>query len=170
MNEGEIAQLRSVYGDSMDYSQIRIKEGHLGIANGLAPHTIGNTIYIPEGWLDPTSANYQADRNELLVHEAAHSWQYQNGGTDYIGESLWNQFSGWVSGGNRNEAYDFGRAVNEGKVWSELNPEQQAALIEEAYRDGLFNDPNARLMHNGTDYTDFARRAIAEMRAGRGAP
>ena len=170
LNEQEIASLRSVYGDSIDYSQIRIKEGHLGIANGLAPHTVGNTIYIPEGWLDPNNANYNADRNELLAHEAAHVWQFQNGGTDYIGESLWNQFQGWVSGQSRNAAYDFEQPVRDGRSWAELNPEQQAALIEEAYRDGLFTDPNARLVYNGTDYTDYARTAIAEMRAGRGAP
>lgn len=170
LNEREIAELQKIYGDSIDYSQIRIKEGNLGIANGLAPHTVGNTIYIPEGWLDPNSANYQADRSELLAHETAHVWQYQNGGTDYIGESLWNQFKGWVSGQSRNAAYDFGKAIDEGKSWADLNPEQQAALMEESYRDGLFTDPNARLVYNGTDYTDFARGAIAEMRAGRGAP
>lgn len=170
LNESETAALRSVYGDSMDYSQIRIKEGHLGIANGLAPHTIGNTIYIPEGWLDPNSANYQTNRNDLLVHEAAHSWQYQNGGTDYIGESLWNQFKGWATGGDRNAAYEFEQPIKDGKSWAELNPEQQAHLIEEAYHQGLFNDPNARFVYNGNDYTDYVRGAIAEMRAGRGAP
>ena len=170
LNEQEIAALRSVYGDSIDYSQIRLKEGHLGIANGLAPHTVGNTIYIPEGWLDPNNANYQANRNELLTHETAHVWQFQNGGTDYIGESLWNQALGWLSGQSRNAAYDFEQPVRDGKSWEQLNPEQQAALIEESYRDGLFTDPNARLVYNGTDYTDYARNAIAEMRAGRGAP
>ncbi len=162
LNEQETAQLRSIYGDSIDYSQIRIKEGHLGIANGLAPHTIGNTIYIPEGW--------QANRSELLAHETAHVWQYQNGGTDYIGESLWNQALGAINGGSRDAAYEFEQPIRDGKSWADLNPEQQAALIEEAYHDGLFSDPNARLVHNGTDYTDFARNAIAEMRAGRGAP
>ena len=166
----EIIELKKVYGDSIDYSQIRVKEGNLGLANGLAPHTIGNTIYIPEGWLDPNSANFQKDHNELLAHETAHVWQYQNGGTDYIGESLWNQFKGWVSGGSRDDAYNFGKAIDAGKSWAQLNPEQQAALMEESYRDGLFDDPNARLVYNGTDYTDFARTAIAEMRAGRGAP
>lgn len=162
LTDAETAQLRSIYGDSVDYSQIRIKQGNLGIAQGLAPHTIGNTIYIPEGW--------NSDPSELLAHETAHVWQYQNGGTDYIGESLWNQAKGFLSGGDRNAAYEFEQPIRDGKSWAELNPEQQAALIEEAYRDGLFRDPNARLEYNGTDYTDYARAAIAEMRAGRGAP
>jgi hypothetical protein len=170
LTEQETAALRSVYGDSIDYSQIRLKEGNLGIKNGMAPHTVGNTIYIPEGWLDPNSANYQANRDALLVHEAAHVWQFQNGGTDYIGESLWNQALGWLSGQSRNAAYDFETPIAEGKSWAELNPEQQAHLIEEAFRDGLFTDPNARLVYNGNDYTDYARAAIAEMQAGRGAP
>lgn len=170
LNQNEIAELQKVYGDSIDYSQIRLKEGHLGIANGLAPHTVGNTIYIPKGWLDPNNANYQQNRNELLTHETAHVWQYQNGGTDYIGESLWNQALGAISGQSRNAAYEFETPIRNGKSWSELNPEQQAHLIEEAYNQNLFTDPNARFVYNGNDYTDYARNAIAEMRAGRGAP
>lgn len=162
----ETSELRKVYGDSIDYSQIRIKEGNLGLANGLAPHTVGNTIYIPPGWLDP---NNQTQRNDLLTHEAAHVWQYQNGGTDYIGESLWNQAIGAISGGSRDAAYEFETPIRNGKSWAELNPEQQAHLIEEAYNQGLFDDPNKRFVYNGNDYTDYVRNAITEMRNGRGA-
>lgn len=167
LTEHETAELRKVYGDSIDYSQIRIKEGNLGLANGLAPHTVGNTIYIPPGWLDP---NNQTQRNDLLAHEAAHVWQYQNGGTDYIGESLWNQAIGAISGGSRDAAYEFETPIRNGKSWAELNPEQQAHLIEEAYHQGLFDDPNKRFVYNGNDYTDYVRNAITEMRNGRGAP
>lgn len=163
----ETSELRKVYGDSIDYSQIRVKEGNLGLANGLAPHTVGNTIYIPPGWLDP---NNQTQRNDLLAHEAAHVWQYQNGGTDYIGESLWNQAKGWLSGQSRNAAYEFETPIRNGKSWAELNPEQQAHLLEEAYNQGLFDDPNKRFVYNGNDYTDYVRNAITEMRNGRGAP
>lgn len=163
----ETSELRKVYGDSIDYSQIRIKEGNLGLANGLAPHTVGNTIYIPPGWLDP---NNQTQRNDLLAHEAAHVWQYQNGGTDYIGESLWNQAIGAISGGSRDAAYEFETPIRNGKSWAELNPEQQAHLLEEAYHQGLFDDPNKRFVYNGNDYTDYVRNAITEMRNGRGAP
>lgn len=167
LTEAETAELRKVYGDSIDYSQIRIKKGNLGIANGLAPHTVGNTIYIPPGWLDP---NNQTQRNDLIAHEAAHVWQYQNGGTDYIGESLFDQAKGWLSGESRNAAYEFETPIRNGVSWAELNPEQQAHLIEEAYNQGLFNDPNKRFVYNGSDYTDYVRNAINEMRNGRGAP
>ena len=166
----ETDQLRSVYGDTIDYSQIRIKEGSLGLNQLLAPHTIGNTIYLPQGWLDPNSSNYQTQRNDLLVHETAHVWQYQNGGTDYIGESLWNQAIGAISGGDRGSAYDFEQPIKDGKNWAQLNPEQQAHLIETAYSQGLFDNPNARFVYNGNDYTDFAREAMRQMRSGEGAP
>lgn len=167
LTEAETAELRKVYGNSIDYSQIRIKEGNLGIANGLAPHTVGNTIYIPPGWLDP---NNQTQRSDLLAHETAHVWQYQNGGTDYIGESLWNQAKGWLSGQSRNAAYEFETPIKNGVSWSEFNPEQQAHLMEEAYHQGLFTDPNAKFMYNGSDYTAFVRDAIDQMRNGQGAP
>lgn len=170
LNNQEIAELRKVYGDTIDYSQIRLKEGNLGLNQLLAPHTVGNTIYIPEGSLDKNSSTYAADRNQLLVHETAHVWQYQNGGTDYISESLYNQAKGAIGGGSRNEAYEFEQPIRDGKSWTELNPEQQAHLIEEAYVKGLFDDPNARfIFDDGSDQTAFVRDAIEQMRAGRGA-
>lgn len=167
LNEQEIAELRSVYGDTVDYSQIRIKEGHLGIANGLAPHTIGNTIYIPQR---DGQQRTVAQRNNLLVHEAAHVWQYQNGGTDYISESLWHQAVGAIGSGNRDAAYEFEGAIRNGTTWADLNPEQQGHLIDEAYNRGMFSNPNATfLAADGTDITTQVRAAINEMRNGRGA-
>ncbi len=170
LTEAETAELRKVYGNSIDLSNIRIKEGNIGLNNFLAPHTIGNTIYIPQGWLDKNSPNYNKERNELLVHEVAHSWQYQNGGTDYIGASIANQLKGVLSGGDRNAAYDFQTPISEGKSWTQLNPEQQAHLIETAYARGLFDNPNARFtLDNGTDVTNYVRDAIQQMLNGKGA-
>lgn len=169
LNEQEIAELRKVYGNTIDYSQIRLKEGFIGANQLLAPHTVGNTIYIPQGRLDPNSSNYIQERNQLLVHETGHVWQYQTGGTDYIGESLYHQAKGWLSGASRNAAYDFEQPIKDGKTWAELNPEQQAHLIEEAYVQGLFDDPNARFVYRHHDYTDYVRNAIHEMRERRGA-
>jgi hypothetical protein len=170
LNNEEKAELKKVYGNSIDLDKIRLKEGNIGLNNFLAPHTIGNTIYIPKGWLDSKDANYKQNRNELLVHETAHTWQYQNGGTDYIGASLWNQAKGFISGGDRGAAYDFESAIKAGKSWKELNPEQQAHLIDQAYGERMFDDPNARfVLKDGTDITDFTRKAIEEMLKGKGA-
>jgi hypothetical protein len=163
LTDAETADLRKVYGNSMDYSKIRIKEGNIGLNNFLAPHTIGNTIYLPKN-------SYKDQGTELLVHEAAHSWQYQNGGTDYIGASVWNQLKGVLSGSDRNAAYGYDAPIKEGKSWTDLNPEQQASVIEDAYSKGLFDNPNATFkLTDGTDVTAFVRDAIQQMRAGKGA-
>jgi hypothetical protein len=154
----EIATLRKVYGDSIDYSQLRIKEGNSGLfsTTGRA-FTHGNTIYIPKENLPLTE--------DLLVHESAHVWQHQNGGTDYMSEALWAQYFG--------DGYEFEKGLDEGKSWSQLNPEQQAEFLQTAYRSGFFDstDPNRRFIApNGKDYTAQLNEALRQVRAGQGAP
>ncbi len=154
----ETALLKSVYGDSFDPSRMRIKEGNAGLFTlPNRPFAHGDTVYVPQDWLPMTES--------LLVHEAAHVWQHQNGGTDYMSEALWAQ--------NFGEGYDYGRALSEGRPWSALNPEQQASVIERAFDAGMFSqpaNPNARFIHDGQDYTEQVRAMITELRAGRGAP
>lgn len=152
----EIAELRKVYGDTIDYSQVRIKEGKAGLLSvfsqgGDRPFTLGNTIYMKED----KSLN-------TLVHEMAHVWQHQNGGTDYLTEALGAQFVG--------DGYDFEKGLQEGKTWSELNPEQQAEMIQTAHQQGYFNSPNARFIVNGVDYTAQLQDALVQVRSGQGAP
>lgn len=151
----EIAVLRQVYGDSIDYGAVRIKEGNSGLfsTTGRA-FAHGNTIYIPPENLPLTK--------DLLVHEMAHVWQNQNGGTDYMSEALWGQYHG--------DGYDFEKGLKEGKAWSELNPEQQAELLQQAYLAGYFNGPGQRFVYNGTDYTDYMNDVMKQVRAGKGAP
>jgi hypothetical protein len=155
LTAAEITALRQVYGDSIDYSKVRIKEGSSGLFSltGRA-FTHGDTIYVPNDNLPLT--------NDLLVHEMGHVWQHQNGGTDYMSEALWAQ--------NFGDGYDFEKGINEGKPWSELNPEQQSELLQTAYRSGFFNTPGARFVYNGTDYTDYLNNALTQVRNGQGAP
>ncbi|MGB7070846.1 MAG: hypothetical protein WBD22_15245 [Pyrinomonadaceae bacterium] len=154
--------LRGVFCDSLDCTRIRIKEGRLGLRRFLAPHTVGNTIYIPGDQL--------VGDNELLVHEAAHVWQYQNGGTAYLSGSLWCQFSAWTAGRGRGGAYDFECGIENGTPWRRLNPEQQAHLIEIIFARGSFALPTAGFFYNGTDHTVYAGQAVRRLHAGKGAP
>ncbi|WP_158622158.1 DUF4157 domain-containing protein [Corallococcus sp. CA047B] len=155
LSANEINTLREVYGDSIDYSSMRIKEGNAGLfsTSGRA-FTHGDTIYIPPGDMPMT--------DELLVHESAHVWQHQNGGTDYMSEALWAQKFG--------DAYDFEKALDEGKSWSQMDPEQQGEFLSRAHRADYFKDPSAGFHFNGKDYTAQLEAALAQVRAGEGAP
>jgi hypothetical protein len=158
LNAGEIAELRKVFGDTVDYSQVRIKEGSAGVfsVNDRA-FTVDNTIYMKS---DPSSGRW----TETLVHEMTHIWQFQHGGTAYVVESLVGQATAGQG------AYDWRKGKAEGKEWSALNPEQQAALIQDAYNHNMFNSPTDRFMDASGDHTDYVRRAIAQLQAGIGAP
>jgi hypothetical protein len=155
LDPGEIAVLQQIYGNRIDYSAVRIKEGQVGVF-GLPgrPFTHGDTVYIPLkfGRVDP----------DTLVHEMAHVWQHQNGGTDYMSEALWAQ--------NFGDGYEFVKGIQEGKSWRELNPEQQAWLLEKAFAGGFFDGPDQRFKYNGTDYTDYLNAALVQIREGQGAP
>ncbi|MGA9526056.1 MAG: DUF4157 domain-containing protein, partial [Myxococcaceae bacterium] len=151
----ERAELKKIFGDSIDLDRVRIKEGPAGLFSiSKRAFVHGDTVYIP-----PNSAPPSMD---LLVHELTHVWQHQNGGIDYMSEALWAQ--------NFGDSYLFRKALLEGKRWSELNPEQQASFIASIRTLGLFDNPNARYMVGNQDFTDVAREAIAELRRGEGAP
>jgi hypothetical protein len=135
LTDEEKALLREVYGDSIDLDAIRIKDGG-ALNNAMAPHTVGNTIYLPHnntGSLTVRNADGSISltpNGELLVHETGHVWQSQNAGGDYISQSLYNQAKGSIEGGSRDDAYNYFPDVSAGKPFSELNPEQQADYIE----------------------------------------
>jgi hypothetical protein len=160
LTDAEIDRMREVFGDSIDYDQVRVVEGDAGLfsVNDRA-FVHGNTIYM-KGSRDP----------DLLLHEMAHVWQFQNGGTDYMSEALWSQeFS---------MAYDWEPSVP-GTPWHRLEPEQQAQFLEDAARYGTFDrgHPNhgqffADVDGDGVDedLTDYLRAALDQVQRGAGAP
>lgn len=170
LTEAEIAYARRIYGDSIDYSKVRMTSDHW-LSTG-APKTIGNTMHMRSDWGGATfDANGQLTEmgKDMLVHEIGHVWQYQNGGAAYIGDSLWAQLKGWIGGGSRDEAYDWRDAVKQGAAWKDWNPEQQAEAIE-AYNDILQAEESG--WASSSDKADKAllQPYIDEVRAGKGAP
>jgi hypothetical protein len=140
----EKALLRKVYGDSIDYDAVRIKHG--GLSNLMAPHTVGNTIYLPDRFFKNM---YDANGNltelgaRVLTHEMGHVWQSQNGGGDYIHQSLWEQALGIGAGKGRGAAYRWRSDVDANVPFDQLNIEQQADVFAEVGV-ALFRD-----MHGG---------------------
>ncbi len=152
LTDQEIATLRKVYGDSIDYDQVRIKEGFAGLfSTNDRAFVHGNTVYMKDNVID----------EHLLVHEMAHVWQFQNGGSDYMSEALISQE--WGNG------YDWQKSIP-ATPWNELEPEQQAEFLADAYASGFFNGTGNRFVRNGVDYTDYLHEALAQLRAGQGAP
>jgi hypothetical protein len=175
LTDDEKNLLREVYGNSVDLDAIRISEGG-PLNNAMAPHTVGNTIYLPKNStgqpLFDASGGLTA-AGELLVHETGHVWQSQNAGGDYIAQSLWNQGVAEAQGKSRNEAYDFRSAIADGKSFDQLNPEEQAEYIEEVLGPILAQpgDADANLAASGLTGADldYAKQALEDIRNGVGA-
>jgi hypothetical protein len=216
LTDAEVAELRKAFGDGVDYSQVRVKEGDGGFFGGGGPLAMGGrarsvmgTIYLPSGeikekaaerldgdigkHIDATDAARAAAgrppladaekaaererlRNDpafsaevegraravLLVHEVTHVWQYQNGGNDYMSEAMLTQAVG--------DGYDVTKVS--GKEWPDLSPEQQGALLELAYEQGAFDDPDRVQVadKNNEDLAELVKKAVGMVGRGRGAP
>jgi hypothetical protein len=152
LNEEEIKLLREVYGDSIDYSKVRIKEGPELFTAGADARTHGNVIHLKS---NPSKA--------LLIHEMGHVWQHQHGGNDYMSEALWSQAFG--------DGYNITAPVMNQTPWDQLGREQQAELLEQLYRRGLLpTKPSTIEPNNNPAITqDYANRILQEVKAGRGA-
>jgi len=149
----EEAELRKVFGDALDCDRVRVKERRLGLL-GLGPaFVLGNSVFLPRG----------VTRPGLLVHEAAHLWQFQQGGLTYISSSLYHQAFG--------DGYDLEKGLRQGKRFAELNAEQQATLVEWAYEQGCFDRPTlGRFVVAGVDHTAYLREAMEQIWRGQGTP
>lgn len=170
LTEAEIAYVRRIYGDSIDYSQVRMTSDHW-LSTG-APKVIGNTVYMRSDWGGPMfkeDGSLTTSGRHLLMHEMGHIWQYQNGGHAYIGDALWAMFESWRETGSRNGAYRWRDAYDEGLEWKDWNPEQQATAIEdynlhlESVERGWISSSDQAEMDLLQPYVDKARR-------GEGAP
>lgn len=149
LNDSERALLIRVFGEALDLDPIRIKAGRSGVASVTnRPFVHGHCLYLKSWALTPP----------VLVHEAVHFWQYQHGGADYMLESLLSQAFG--------RGYDW--QPDAGRPWAELETEQQAAVIEDAFRAGFFT--TGRFVIGEVDLSAVLEGYVAELRAGRGAP
>ena len=121
---GEEKQLLDdFYEGAIDTTRIRIVETR--IAN--APTTLGNQIRVTPGKSLTTD-----DGKAILVHEAAHVWQYQTRGTRYISCSVFHQVAAHVETGDRNAAY-YGYQLADDRTIDDYPAEQQAQIIEDYY-------------------------------------
>jgi hypothetical protein len=152
LNEKERALLEPIFERSVDFAKVRVRAPVSGLlAVSRRAFVIENTLFVPRRFL-PLSPS-------VLVHEICHVWQHQNGGHSYIADSLEAQLIG--------DGYRLDKGLAEGLAWHQLNCEQQAMLIEEAFEQGGFQ--GRRVTIRGRDVTEYFETALTELRAGRGA-
>jgi hypothetical protein len=139
LTKEERSTLRQIYGDSLLYDLIEINEGRLGImgppfATKPGATTIGYTIY------------FRTYSIVTLVHESVHVWQFQFGGTHYIGQSAVYQI---IKGLGGSDPYDWlGMIGTDAEAWYLLESvEAQAEFIEDVFNFGRF------VLDDGTEDT-----------------
>ncbi len=122
LSEREIGLARSIYGNSIDYSKVKIDErAYLGPKQYHLCYVSFNTI---NAW------GRMSD--ELFIHELIHVWQYQHFGAVYIPRALWAQ--------RTQEGYNYGglsglkKAQQANKMIWDFNYEQQGDIVSDYYR------------------------------------
>jgi hypothetical protein len=112
--------------------RVLIKEGFCGwlSANG-RPTTLKSDIYMKNKRDTLTPGEFR----EVLVHESVHVWQWWNGGSSYILDSILYQGLQEFGGAH---AYDWSPPVDSGTQWPGLTAEQQAEFVEDAFHSGCY--------------------------------
>lgn len=128
----EESEARRVFGNSIDYSKVRIEANSLMTLGGYA-RTPFDTIYLPPDiyWkltLDSMQNKIPEDM-DLLIHELTHVWQTQHGISTV--EKIRQAIKG---------NYDYGGSSNleakrrVGKTITDFNTEQQGDIAEDYYK------------------------------------
>jgi hypothetical protein len=166
LSDEQKAEMKKVFGDSVNLDEVRIATGPAELFDGIEKvgrytpaFTVGNTIIVNPKELN---ADGSLKSKSLLTHEMTHVWQGQKFGGDYVVKALVAQSLG--------EGYDWKKSIDEGKKWEDLNPEQQGELIQDAYESGFFDSANATYTEGGKDYTAAVRDAVEKLRRGEGEP
>src|SRR4051794_37405402 len=87
LTPGEIELCRSIFGEAIDYSRVKLVEGKWWPFHprGAAMAPMGNIWFHPDrgGWSDDFSKE-PLRRQAYFIHEMTHVWQAQKGGKFYL--------------------------------------------------------------------------------------
>lgn len=133
----ERAVMASILGETgLRYDEVRIAEGGLWEnvfkINGQLAFTSWYTINLPRPSPDFPAAHTRANR-ALLVHELVHVYQYENVGSRYMTEAIYELVR------TKRDCYQYGggpglvEAAQSAKAYRHFNREQQAQIVQDFY-------------------------------------
>lgn len=140
LTKGEIDKLKPIFGNSLDYTKVRIHKGQFirGQRDNVAMTPVGAAYYPARIYRSDFSDTLLKDTDwHLFVHEMVHVWQHQR----KQGYVLAAAVKIAVQGGyewdpafpNHRIAYNYRHLVEKRKYLSEFNIEQQADIIADYF-------------------------------------
>lgn len=125
LNQSEIDILLPIFGTELEYSAVRIRFNSIYTIGNFS-RGVGNYICIKDGDVDSEGVI----KRKVLIHEAAHVWQYQGHMKwRYAGEAILGHAQRYLTFGDF-DPYEY--KTLEGKVpWHKWNVEAQAQWIQE---------------------------------------
>lgn len=128
LTEGEIAEAKTVFGDKLNYSKVRVIDGKWSIFQTAdRPMTPNGKIYWPGAQADFTKTGTRAELL-TLIHELTHAWQHQQGMAVKL------RGFGLHVGSLNGSLFDpYEVEYEPGKPFRSYGLEQQAVLVERMY-------------------------------------
>lgn len=136
LTAGETKMLREVFKNSVDYNKVRIH--HSATADrilkwtGVEAVTHKNLIIMSQNACTKNYAKCDDTYPKyVLVHEAAHVWQAQNGLMPGKLRMAFENYRRLIPGGDYHKHYEY--SLQQGKPLTAYNVEQQASIITDYY-------------------------------------
>jgi hypothetical protein len=140
LTSGEIALLRSVFGNSIDYTQVRIRnEAYFPLLSDTLMTAVDGHIYFPGSTYSDDFSTLPPGEVGDFFHEMTHIWQEQHG-VNVGFEALIGLFAG---GGDYNKLYPY--LLEPGRNFQDYNIEQQGEIVEDYFvaANGIYEPENA---------------------------
>jgi hypothetical protein len=128
LTDGELALVRPLFGDSVDYASVRVHPDRYTIVQVDGTYMTPNgSIYAPGELFRADFAATEPSLQAVFVHEMTHVWQHQNG-VDL--------FQAWLDEVERHEgdywaAYPY--RLTAGRDLLDYGVEQQASIVEDYF-------------------------------------
>jgi hypothetical protein len=130
LTPGEIDLARGVFGNSIDYSKVRVfNRAWMGVfGNSGDMITPNGNIYVAGDKARSSDFSQQDQAGQMMfIHEMTHVWQFQHG-RNVRGNAV----KGWISSGfNYQSTYSY--KLDEVKDFTKLGIEQQAHMVEDYF-------------------------------------